>query len=117
MLEHPPPEGHCSECGEKMCPGDAEVELTNIPLGTQLHFHGRCAAPAWLAETQDPEEWSCRTVGTVPVLQTPPPQGHCCECGDRIPASESEVILTDRKYGAQLHFHGNCALAAYVAAV
>jgi hypothetical protein len=48
---------------------------------------------------------------------TPPPPGDCCECGERIPGSESEVVLMYNPNGARLHFHGNCALAAYEAAV
>jgi hypothetical protein len=51
------------------------------------------------------------------MIEAPPEPGHCCECGDRIPASESEVILTFTPNAAQLHFHANCALPAYRAAV
>jgi len=51
------------------------------------------------------------------MLETPPPPGMCCECGSPIPASQSEVILTHTPNAAQLHFHANCAMHAYVAAV
>jgi hypothetical protein len=58
LIEEPPEQGRCCECGGRIPDPEPQVTLTYHPNGQRLYFHAQCAARAFFAALEDPHLWT-----------------------------------------------------------